>query len=239
MEKDDSPPIRECKFAIPVRPRMGLGDKTAAAQAASISVEGQDRWQTLIRKTSKTLTFQNLIMTITLLPTIKCVIILAGARNSGKTTTLRHIARQKLETVPNKGRTYSLSGQRIRIYISSPQEQCKFCKCEKIIGILEGEIKNAAGADCTMLIVPFTMGMNQERTKLNELCIREPIRHLKLRGLDVQLVYLRKDATNKVMLKLMDDLMKDLASREIRSNSRDQREQVDQLWAIITEKIGR
>ena len=153
------------------------------------------------------------------------VIILAGARNSGKTKTLDEMARRLQKT---SARTYSFKGKVIRIYKSSPQEQCTFCHYQKVITIIDGEIRRCVSENCTLLIVPFTMGMNRQG-ELNADCITKPTDHLRSGGLKVHLVYFRRESVRR--LNLLDDLMSRLGAQIIKS-TQDYTRQAHELLAI-------
>jgi hypothetical protein len=160
------------------------------------------------------------------------VIILAGARNAGKTQTLGGEPNKgfKGRLVRTKGRIFfSLNGKGICIYTSSCQEQNPFCNFQRVIKCIDDKINRCDSEGCTLLIIPFTMCLNRQG-KLNTDCIVKPIDHLKAKGLEVHLVYLRKDSAEGI--DLMDDLMSRLHSEKIKSD-KDYKRQVDDFWDIF------
>jgi Cdc6-like AAA superfamily ATPase len=158
------------------------------------------------------------------------VIILAGARDSGKSTTLDEMAGRLKKA--KKARTYSFESKTIRIYKSSPQEQCSPCDYRGVNAIIHRYVEECASENCALLIVPFTMGTNWQG-ELNTNCITKPIDHLrKLRVKKVHLVYLRKDPARGI--DLMDNLMSQLrALRVIKSSKNTVGRQANELWKCI------
>ena len=112
-----------------------------------------------------------------------------------------------------KARTYLFEGKTIRIYKSSPQEQCSPCDYQSVNAIMGRYVEECASENYALLIVPFTMGTNWQG-ELNTNCITKPIDHLKkLRVKKTHLVYLRKDSARGVGL--MDHLMKQLRAHPV------------------------
>ena len=134
----------------------------------------------------------------------------------------------RLQKVRDK--VYSLNKKNIVcIYLDSPQEKCKFCDYQEIIAKLDGKIKKSESQGCTILLLPFTIRMNRQGD-LGSDCITKPIDYLKSMGLKVSIVYLRKRIAK---VGLVDDLMKDLAAQEIRSEKDEASRQADELWKIM------
>jgi hypothetical protein len=163
---------------------------------------------------------------------LNSVIILAGARRSGKTKTLDKMVESKFHSKPRK-LFYSLNGKGICIYTSSPQEQrgVKFCRYRRVIEITRDRIKRCDANSCTLLILPFTLACDRDG-QLNVDCITKPRDYLLSRGLKVHLVYLRKDSTRNIAL--LDELMSRLHARIIRSIVDGESRQAAQLWGVIT-----
>jgi hypothetical protein len=167
------------------------------------------------------------------------VIILAGARYSGKSLTLKKAIKLKLhETWVPPRVVYPFKGKRICIYTSSPQEQrgVGFCEFEKVNRIISKRVDNAKSNNCALLILPFTLATNREG-ELNTNCITKPKDYLtkKLRVKKVRLTYLQKDSARGVGL--MNRLMTKLGARPvIRRGERtaDVKRQVNELWKAVT-----
>ena len=158
------------------------------------------------------------------------VIILAGARDSGKSTTLDKMARRLKKT--KKATTYFFESKTIRIYKSSPQEQCSHCDYRSVNAIIGRYVRECASDKCALLIVPFTMGTNRQ-CELNTKCVTKPIDHLAKLGVKkVHLVYLRRDSARGVTL--MDNLMSRLRARlVIKSGKNTVGRQANELWKFV------
>ena len=164
---------------------------------------------------------------------LKSIIIIAGASNSGKSSTLR-VLKKKLNHVEERN-FYSFKGKGICIYPSSPQEisGIDFCDYQEIIKYIEDKIRRCQARNCTLLIMPFVMKGERNGKSLNENCIEKPIAALKSAGYRVRLVYLRKTSGRKKHLCQMDDLMSRLKAQEITSRRGGQKIQAAELWKIV------
>jgi hypothetical protein len=165
------------------------------------------------------------------------VIILSGARDSGKSDTLKRLIKDKLRTKWARGEViYSFKGKRICIYTSSPQEQggVGFCKFKKVNRVIHRRVKKAKRNKCTLLITPFTMGTNR-MCELNTECITKPIDYLaELQVKKVHLAYLRRDPARG--LTLMNHLMKQLRAHPIIESGKGKknvRRQANKLWKLV------
>ena len=173
------------------------------------------------------------------------IIILAGEARSGKSSTLRELAK-KLEK--QHGRfIYSFRGKRICICLCSPQEllsKKNFCEYQKVMAIIRDTMIDVCESEkCTLLVMAFTMKGDQKTGELlNEPCIETPIRDLK-KTFKVHVVYLHKNDSRKKTprvverLRRIDDLMRHLKDYQIESHEgvREERRQADELWKIMME----
>jgi predicted ABC-type ATPase len=119
------------------------------------------------------------------------VIILAGARNSGKTKTIQamidaHLT-EKLQNI------YVYKGKRICIYLSSAQERpgVGFCEWEKVLRVIDKAIRKSSRWSCGLMVIPFSI--QNDRRHINTNCIVKPIEALKRDGWEIHLVYLQRD----------------------------------------------
>jgi hypothetical protein len=165
------------------------------------------------------------------------VIILSGARDSGKSETLKRVVKDKLHTKWVRGEViYPFEGKRICIYASSPQEQkgVGFCKFKKVNRVIRSRVNKCKSNNCTLLIMPFTMGTNR-LCELNTNCITKPIDHLAKLGVKkVHLVYLRRAPARGVSL--MDHLMKQLRAHPVIKSGKGKkmvRRQANRLWNFV------
>ena len=166
---------------------------------------------------------------------MKTIGLLCGARNSGKTNTLKaffgvsDIKRLKpmqlLERILNGKRVYAVG-------LTSPQELANdFCNTEKVKTRIRKRLKKcdrASQGQDYILIIPFTMFVEGER--INERCIIEPIEWLSSEGFEVFSVYLRKKEAN---LHLKDALMKKIGASVIESRKDDYDRQAKELESLI------
>ena len=163
------------------------------------------------------------------------IIILSGARQSGKSNTLE--ALQQILTYVGQLNFYEYNGKRICIFRTSPQEMkgVRFCVDADVSNRIDGMIAKCDSGQCRLLILPFSLRTNRSR-QLNMGCIERPIERLRSR-FEVHLVYLRRETNDAgrplTGLVEMDDLMRRLnAETIIRSRQRYQ-EQARELLAII------
>lgn len=179
------------------------------------------------------------------------IIILAGEACSGKSSTLRELAK-RFKKEPSRF-IYSFRGKRICICLCSPQEllaKKDFCQPEKVMAIIRDTMIDACVSErCTLLIMTFTMKGNQETHELlNEPCIETPIHDLE-KTFKVHIIHLHKNdfrkKTSRVIkrLKQIDELMRNLKNyqelpnqyHQIESHKgvREARKQADNLWKFI------
>jgi len=116
----------------------------------------------------------------------------------------------------------TLEGKKVYTVDSgSPQERNEFCKVEAVNENIQeriNECNKKANGQIYILIIPFTISENDERTKLNEKCILEPIEALR-KNYNVFVIYLRKK--NATHLSRINDLMKGIATVEIETTKQD------------------
>lgn len=170
------------------------------------------------------------------------IIILTGARESGKSKTLVEL--QRIFTYVGQRNFYEHNGKRICIFRVSPQEErgAVFCDDARVSASVERMIAKCDSGGCTLLILPFSLRTNRRR-ELNSGCIERPIERLR-RRFEVHVVYLRTE-TNRWGRALrglaeMDTLMDRLNAERIESTRVEQahleeqiREQATQLRQII------
>lgn len=102
----------------------------------------------------------------------------------------------------------------ICVYTSSPQEQEEFCHVEEVLDSIGIKILRADESNCPMLILPFSIGRNRQGM-LNSRCIEKPIELFGSKGIEVHLVYLRReDARN---LEDVDSMMRGISEKTIAS----------------------
>jgi GTPase SAR1 family protein len=155
---------------------------------------------------------------------MNAIVILCGGNSCGKTTTIRKFFQEK-SSLTESGKEFferTLEGKRVYAVDSgSPQERNKFCKVERVNENIQARIDECnkkANGQSYVLIIPFTVSENMERTKLNEKCILEPIETLK-KDHNVFVIYLRKK--NATHLSRKDALMKGIATVEIETTKKD------------------
>lgn len=167
---------------------------------------------------------------------MKTIVILCGVDEAGKTKTLKeffnvsHVSRlnpmQLLERVLNGKRVFGVS-------LSSPQELRDFCDVEGVKGSVKKRIekceKASKGQDY-ILLIPFGIYMNKEKTELNENCILKPIEWLRDQGFKIHIIYLRKKTART--LKLVDSFMRKITSNVIES-TKDYDRQAKELEKFI------
>lgn len=121
-------------------------------------------------------------------------LILIGARNSGKTQTIGKSRNKGLKGrfkhIKN-GRLFSRHEKLILTYISSCQEQVKFCHVDDLVKCIEHRIEIAKKASADLLIQPFTVERNRAK-QLNKDCIIEALKTLKSHGVAVTLVHIQR-----------------------------------------------
>jgi hypothetical protein len=142
------------------------------------------------------------------------IVLLCGANKSGKTTTLRRFFINCKERKVNRATLYerAIDGKKVyAVGFDSPQEREKFCRVDLVKANIEKRIticEEAARGQNYVLVIPFGLRENKERTQLNKRCILEPIEWLKGRGFRVFSIYLKKANTrrleekNAVMVKI-------------------------------------
>lgn len=129
------------------------------------------------------------------------IVILCGANNSGKTSTLKGFFRIDQNTdSPEYYVERKLDGRTVcAVSFGSPQEQSKFCNVLQVQENINSRIRECdekATNKPYFLIIPFTMSSSRKRKKkLNEDCICKPIEELKKR-FNVFVIYLRKTNTH-------------------------------------------
>lgn len=167
---------------------------------------------------------------------MKTIVILCGVNEAGKTKTLKeffnvsHIPRlnpmQLLERMLNGKKVFGVS-------LSSPQELRDFCDVEGVKDSIKKRIqkceKASKGQDY-ILLIPFGIYMNKEKTELNEDCILKPIEWLRNQGFRVHIVYQRKKTART--LRLVDSFMRKITSNVIES-TREYDRQAKELERII------
>lgn len=121
-------------------------------------------------------------------------LILIGARDAGKTQTLGKTRndglKKRLDHVKD-GRLFSRKGKLLHIYISSCQEQVKFCHADDVADCIEREVGKARGNSADLLVLPFTVRRNRSGI-LNVQCVKRALDKLKTRGIAGTLVYLQR-----------------------------------------------
>lgn len=153
------------------------------------------------------------------------VLILAGAANSGKTTTLKTLIDRHLQEV--KRNFYLLDGKSVCLRISSPQEWAHYCNYEGAMKIIRRLLSKCAARGGSLVIMPFTL---QFKPDINRHCIGPPIRELRRMRHEVHLVYLRKAEIREI--RQADSLMRQLKAEAIVSDGKFHR-QAEELWRII------
>jgi len=121
-------------------------------------------------------------------------LILIGARDAGKTQTLgktRNDGLKKSLHHEKDGRLFSRKGKLLQIYISSCQEQVRFCFADDVADCIEREIARAKENNADLLVLPFTVRRNRSGI-LNIDCIKRALDTLKARGIVATLVYLQR-----------------------------------------------
>lgn len=163
------------------------------------------------------------------------IIILAGARKSGKSMTLN--ALQQMLTYAGQRNFFEYKSKRICIFRISPQEEqgVVFCDGAEVSRRIGRMITKCDSGRCNLLIFPFSMGTNRQG-ELNSGCIERPLERLRSR-FEVHLVYLRRETNDAgrpmKALAEMNTLMQRLnAETIIRSRDKDH-EQARELLAII------
>jgi len=156
---------------------------------------------------------------------MNAIVILCGGNNCGKTTTIRKFFQGKV-SLTSSGKEFferTLDGKRVYAVDSgSPQERVRvFCIVERVnenIWARIDECNKKANGQSYVLIIPFTISENKERTKLNEKCVLEPIQTLR-KNYNVFVMYLKKkNATHKSR---KNALMKGIATVEIETTEQD------------------
>jgi hypothetical protein len=167
---------------------------------------------------------------------MKTVILLCGADNAGKTTTLkvffgvRHIRRLK----PMQLLERKLDGKTVyAVGLTSPHELANdFCNVEEVKKRISKRLKKCdeKGRDNDyFLIIPFTMSVVNGR--INEKCILDPIEWLRSLGIRVLPVYLRKTETDYLDMK--NALMRKINAEIIESKINEEDRQAKELEEII------
>lgn len=164
---------------------------------------------------------------------MKTIVLLCGADNSGKTSTLRRFFEFEgdLRSHPLLERT--LDGRKVyAFYLGSPQELAGgFCDLDEVKPRIEKRIQKceqASRGQDYFLIIPFTLSVKEG--EINERCILEPIESLKARGFKVVPIYLRKEKT--AYLELKDSLMNRITKYVIKSDE-DYDRQARELETLI------
>lgn len=132
------------------------------------------------------------------------IVLLCGAGKSGKTTTLRGFFIGCRKYRINRATLYerTIDGKTVyAVGFDSPQERNKFCRVELVKANIEKRIticEEVAKGHGYVLVIPFGLRENKERTQLNERCILEPIEWLRSRRFRVSPIYLRKTNTRRL-----------------------------------------
>ena len=96
----------------------------------------------------------------------------------------------------------AIEGKKVyAVRFDSPQERETFCRVDLVKANIEKRIticEEATKGQNYVLIIPFGLRENKERTQLNERCVLEPIEWLKGRGFRVFSIYLKKTNTRRL-----------------------------------------
>jgi hypothetical protein len=153
------------------------------------------------------------------------IVILCGSNCSGKTSTIKGFFNGKYALIDNHMHFFERTLDGVRVYAvnsGSPHELVKdFCRVDLVNRNIERRIEECdkrAGGQSYILIIPFTISENQDRTRLNDTCILEPISELK-KKFTVFTLYLNKKNARRQSQK--DALMKLVKDDEIETKEND------------------
>ena len=153
------------------------------------------------------------------------VVVLCGAENSGKTTTLEALAELFDERVTRR-RYFRHWGKLIAIFYGSRQEKEPFCHFKEVRRNVLRMLRYAEQRGCVLVILPFTLQF--EAGRINTKCIKKPIERLEVDEHQVHVVYLRREVYDDGEpiegLELMDRLVRPIAEEEIPSEDNPERQ---------------